>query len=96
MAQYINKDALVAKIKKRKHQNLLNEGAFEEDIDILSFINTLEVKNPYGQIVQYDSIKAGIQAHAETYSFNIPSELFYQLTKRATETVEKRNRTSMY
>jgi hypothetical protein len=39
------------------------------------------VKDPYEQCVQYDSIKAGIQAHAETYSFNIESELFNQLTK---------------
>lgn len=30
---------------------------------------------------QYDSIEAGIKAHAETYSFNIESELFHQLTK---------------
>ena len=40
----IDKDALVAEIERRKHRNILNEGAFEEDIDILSFINTLEVK----------------------------------------------------
>ena len=38
MEQYIDKDALVAEIEKRKSQNILNEGAFEEDI------NTLEVK----------------------------------------------------
>lgn len=35
----------------------------------------------YKQVVQYSSIKTGIQAHAETYSFNIESELFNQLTK---------------
>ena len=29
----------------------------------------------------YDSIKAGIQANAEIYSFNIESKLFNQLTK---------------
>ena len=40
----IDKDALVAEIEKRKRQNLLNEGAFEEDIDILSLLDTLEVK----------------------------------------------------
>ena len=40
-----------------------------------------EVKDPYEQSVQCDFIKAGIQAHAETYSFNIESELFHQLTK---------------
>ena len=42
--EYIPKSALVAEITKRKKRNVLNEGAFEEDIDILSFINTLEVK----------------------------------------------------
>ena len=44
MIQYIDKSVLVAEIEKRKRRNVLNEGAFEEDIDILSFINTLEVK----------------------------------------------------
>ena len=44
MKQYIDKDALVAEITKRKKRNVLNEGAFEEDIDILSFINSLEAK----------------------------------------------------
>ena len=44
MAHYIDKDALVAEIEKRKKRNLLNEGAFEEDIDILSFIDNLEIK----------------------------------------------------
>lgn len=38
------------------------------------------LKNPYEQCIQYDSIKVGIQAHAEIYSFNIQSELFNQLT----------------
>lgn len=42
--QYISKSAVVTEIEKRKHKNLLNEGAFEEDIDILYFLNTLEVK----------------------------------------------------
>ena len=40
----IDKDAVIAEIERRKKRNLLNEGAFEEDIDILSFINSLEVK----------------------------------------------------
>ena len=44
MTYLIDKDALVAEITKRKKRNVLNEGAFEEDIDILSFINTLEAK----------------------------------------------------
>lgn len=54
MAQYIDKSALVAEIMKRKKRNVLNEGAFEEDIDILSFINTLEVKE-----VDLDEAKIG-------------------------------------
>jgi hypothetical protein len=37
------------------------------------------------QAIQFDSIKTGIQAHAETYSFNIESKLFNQLTKEQQE-----------
>ena len=44
MTHLIDKDALVAEITKRKKRNVLNEGAFEEDIDILSFINSIEAK----------------------------------------------------
>lgn len=46
---------------------------------------SLELTNPYGQAIQYASIEAGIQAHAEIYSFNIESELFNQLTKEQQE-----------
>jgi hypothetical protein len=46
-----------------------------------SFLDTLETKDPYEQCVQYSSVKDGIKAHAETYSFNIESQLFNQLTK---------------
>ena len=41
----------------------------------------LLLKDPYGRCIQYPSIKDGIKAHAEIYSFNIESELFNQLTK---------------
>ena len=79
MAKYIDKDALVAEIINLK---VKYECGWNCAIDkILDYIDDLEVKDPYEQCVQYDSIKAGIQAHAETYSFNIESELFYQLTK---------------
>ena len=53
MAQYIDKAAVVAEIEKRKNENLecaakAGQGYFceraMEDIDILSFIDTLEVK----------------------------------------------------
>lgn len=49
--------------------------------NILSFIDTLEVINPYEQCIQYSSIKDGIKTYAENYSFNIESKLFNQLTK---------------
>lgn len=85
MAQYIDKSALVAEIYKLKksHDNwsCMGKCFHKEYENLLSFIDTLEVKDPYEQCIQYDSIKAGIQAHAETYSFNIESELFQQLTK---------------
>ena len=85
----IDKDALVAEIKRRRKLvsdpilsgNDLMIGERNALFNLLSFIDTLEVKDPYEQCVQYDSIKAGIQAHAETYSFNIESNLFNQLTK---------------
>ena len=86
MAQYIDKSALVAEIEKLKKRFMKQDDEFSDGYHyalklLLSFLNTLEVKYPYEQCVQYDSIKAGIQAHAETYSFNIESELFNQLTK---------------
>ncbi len=86
----IDKDALMAKIKKLKMDigNTFNE--FDEGFwegrntafdDVICAIDTLEVKDPYEQCIQHSSIKDGIKAHAETYSFNIESELFNQLTK---------------
>ena len=39
------------------------------------------MKDPYEQAVQYPTVKDAIEAHAETYSFNIESQLFPQLTK---------------
>ena len=94
MAKYIDKDALVAEIEsKRKCAQTLGDNAINSSmqqfydgmkqgcIDILSFINTLEVIDPYEQCIQYASIEGGIKAHAEDYSFNIETELFNQLTK---------------
>lgn len=93
----IDKDAIVAEIERRleKIANASSEGNRElsaihgaqqyELINLVQYINTLKVKDPYEQYVQYDSIKSGIQAHAETYSFNIESLLFNQLTKEQQE-----------
>lgn len=95
MTQYIDKAAVMAEIKNRikkipkdetdeRFKAIYGNEAFVLT-NLLSFIDTLEVKDPYEQCVQYDSIKAGIQSHAETYSFNIESKLFNQLTKEQQE-----------
>jgi hypothetical protein len=96
MGKYINKSDLVSEIERLEKINQGYKktwkwkfkwfyrriiGRLEVLEGLKNFLNTLEVKDPYEQCVQYDSIKAGIQAHAETYSFNIESELFNQLTK---------------
>ena len=84
MSQYIDKDKVAAELEKRRKsnsKNKLNLAAAFEDNYLLSFLDTLEVKDPYEECIQYDSIKAGIQANAETYSFNIESKLFNQLAK---------------
>lgn len=50
MKQYIDKDALVAEIKRRMDENREKQslpqyfGMIEEDLNILSFLDTLEVK----------------------------------------------------
>lgn len=93
MTQYIDKAALVAEIEKRwrslANKNYKANGKYDIEISTLlsikSFIDTLEVKDPYGLWVQYPSVKDAIQAHAETYSFNIESRLFHQLTKEQQE-----------
>ena len=95
MTQYIDKDSLVAEIThkiKVLEAFIKNFDGISDKVekaknkiealgDALLFIENLEVKDPYEQCVQYDSIKTGIQAHAETYSFNIESQLFPQLTE---------------
>lgn len=93
MEQYISKAALVREIEERIKKYASIDVGNSSELDalygakchvlksILTFLDTLEVKDPYELCVQYDSIKAGIQAHAETYSFNIESKLFNQLSK---------------
>lgn len=84
MEQYIDKSDLVAEINKRIMDAPINCYGHQRVWaynDVKDIIDTLKVKDPYEQCIQYDSIEAGIQAHAEIYSFNIESELFNQLTK---------------
>ena len=88
--EIIDKDKFVAEIERRidffiqqsKKKTTTNDSSCAVALHgLLSFLDTLEVTDPYEQCVQYQSIKDGIEAHAETYSFNIESELFPQLTK---------------
>ena len=91
MAQYIDKVALVAEIERKYETNLIGahsafrNGKIEALREVKDFLGTLEVIDPYELCVQYPSVKDAIQAHAETYSFNIESELFHQLTKEQQE-----------
>lgn len=95
MKQYIDKVAAIAEIKKLEtalrnacKPNLFGSieecvtAAELEALDVVKrTIDTLEIIDPYEQYIQYPSVKDGIEAHAETYSFNIESELFHQLTE---------------
>ena len=54
--------------------------AKNEVFELMCFLDTLEVIDPYEQLIQYPSREDGIKAHAEDYSWNIESELFQQLT----------------
>lgn len=84
MEQYILKSDLVAEINKRIMDAPINCYGHQRVWaynDIKDIIDTIEVKDPYEKYIQYASIEDGIKAHAETYSFNIESELFNQLTK---------------
>lgn len=97
MAQYIDKESVIAKIERRlealantstddNRQFAAIIGAqYYELANLVRYINNLEVKDPYEQCVQYQSIEDGIKAHAEVYSFNTDSELFNRLTKEQQE-----------
>ena len=81
MAQYIDKSALVAWAKETylcENASMIRKVCFKQ---LLEYLDSLEVIDPYEQYIQYTSIESGIKAHAEDYSFNIESELFNQLTK---------------
>lgn len=90
--ELIDKATVVAEIKRIRtyYENLqmikqVYNGHIDNCDDLLDFLDTLEVIDPYEQCVQYPSIKAGIEAFAETYSFNIDSLLFHQLNKEQQE-----------
>lgn len=88
MEQYINKADIEAEIDKLDNQDfcviddLNGRTAYLLAIgDFYKALDTLEAKDPYEECIQYPTVRDGIEAHAETYSFNIESELFNQLTK---------------
>lgn len=93
MAQYIDKSVLIVEIENllkpiRQRLERDKNNPWDSDIAVYKFgkqltkkIDFFEVIDPYEQCIQYSSIEDGIKAYAETYSFNIESELFNQLTK---------------
>ena len=86
MTEYINKADIVKELERLYNSEYDNTSDFSCGKkmmlrNILNFLDTLETIDPYEKCIQYPSIKAGIESHAETYSFNIESELFSQLTK---------------
>ena len=89
MEKYISKTAVVAEIDKLQldtmdeHMNFYSaeaQGEYNALAKLESFIGSLEVQD-----TKYPSVKDGIKPHAETYSSNIKSELFNQLTKEQQE-----------
>jgi len=98
MRQYLLKDDVIAEIEKlisngklkcqqaQENNDQVSHIAWSEHIatcgKILSILNTLKVKEVNEECIQYDSIKAGIQTSAETYSFNIESQLYNQLVTK--------------
>ena len=92
MEQYIKKsdlvaeiDRLIAELAKEGEGTMFEQGRISAFENVKLFLDTLEVIDPYELCVQYSSVKDAIQAHAETYSFNIESELFHQLTREQQE-----------
>jgi hypothetical protein len=79
----IDKEKVVAEIYRLDNfwhaSKSIGGQAFIESLR--SFIKTLKVIDPYAERRQYDSVESGIKASAETYSFNIESQLFNQLPK---------------
>ena len=77
LQESIKSTAIDSRINKEQAE------AYRVFVKLIDFIENLEVINNFHEqeTIQFDSIKAGIQAHAETYSFNIESKLFNQLTK---------------
>ena len=69
MRQYIDKSALIAEIEKRRSRNSknkLNLAAAFEDNYLLSFLDTLEVKEvDFDEIVNHEDIKNAFKAGYE-------------------------------
>ena len=84
--KFVSLEKLIEAIERiRIHQfnlHLKEDESAHKALDmVLDTIKTLETIDPYGDTVQYSSVDDGIKAHAETYSFNIESKLFNQLSE---------------
>ena len=86
MTQYINKnevEKILSKLwKEDDGNNPEHRICYNKALDEVQYeLDTLEGIDPYEQCIQYACVKDGIESLAKTYSFNIESELFNQLTK---------------
>ena len=77
MTQYIDKDALVAEIKRRMDENRGKQslpqyfGMIEEDLNILSFIDTLEVKEVANEKIKWSPSKKQMESLQDMLKWNI-------------------------
>ena len=86
--EVIYKDKIIAEINKRIMDapiDCYGHRRVWAYNDVKNILDTLEGIDPYEQCIQYASVKDGIEYYAKTYSFNIESELFNQLTKEQQE-----------
>lgn len=84
--KFVSLEKIIKEIERiRIHQfnlHLKEDESAHKALDmVLDTIKTLETIDPYRDIVQHSSVDDGIKAHAKTYSFNIESKLFNQLSE---------------
>ena len=94
MAQYIDKDALVAEIERKRRYHLdlteYNSGYKNALIDILSFLNTLEVKGLQEEPVSIDFEQELYKAFGQVKDFTLGMQIakwFYDMGKNSQEPV---------
>ena len=85
MEKYINKDVLVAEIKRRMDENREKQvlpqyfGMVEEDLNILSFIDTLEVKEVQEEPVSKQKL-SNVERTAKNWKEDLDKREFHSAT----------------